>query len=88
MWILNPTQEDTFVPYFMQIRRAIASTNSPEKKKRKKSDPTEKYYITPDFEKFHFYKNGNIINAVKFIISMDCGIRFGNKVTLLLSYHI
>ena len=62
MWILNPTQEDTFVPYFMQIRRAIASTNSPEKKKEKKSDPTEKYNITPDFEKFHFYKNGNIKN--------------------------
>jgi hypothetical protein len=61
MWILNPTQEDTFVPYFMQICRAIASTNSPEKKKRKKSDPTENYNITPDFEKFHFYKNGNII---------------------------
>ena len=31
-----------------------------EKRKRKKSKPTEKYNITPDFEKFHFYKNGNI----------------------------
>ena len=52
MWILNYTQEDTFLPYFMQIGRAIASTNSPEKKKKKKSKPTEKYNITPDFEKF------------------------------------
>ena len=30
---LNYMQEDTFMPYFMQIGRAIASTNSPEKKK-------------------------------------------------------
>ena len=63
MWILNYTQENTFVPYFMQIGRAIASTNSPEKKNEKKSKPTEKYNITPDFEKFHFYKNGNIKNS-------------------------
>ena len=59
MWILNYTQEDTFVPYFMQIGRAIASTNSPDKK----SKPTEKYNIAPDFEKLNFYKNGNIINV-------------------------
>ena len=27
---------------------------------KKKDKSTEKYNITPDFEKFHFYKNGNI----------------------------
>ena len=60
MWILNYTQEDTFVPYFMQIGRVIASTNSLVKKD-KKDKSTAFYNITPDFEKFHFYKNGNII---------------------------
>ena len=54
----------------MQIGRAIASTNSLEKKKRKKSKPTEKYNITPDLEKFHFYKNGNIIKQAKRIQSI------------------
>ena len=59
----------------MQIGRAIASTKSPEKKKKekKKSKPTEKYNITPDFEKFHFYKNGNIITKklMKLTASID-----------------
>ena len=32
MWILNYTEEDIFVPYFMQIGRAIVSTNSMVKK--------------------------------------------------------
>ena len=48
---------------FHANRPAIASTNSPEKKKKEKSKPTEKNNITPDFEKFHFYKNGNIITS-------------------------
>ena len=64
MWILNYTQEDTFVPYFMEIGRAIASTNSPEKKKKKKCKPTASYNITPEFEKFHFDKNGNILTIL------------------------
>ena len=58
MWILNPTQEDTFVPYFMQIGRAIASINSPEKKEQKKANQ-RKNKILP------FYKNGNIIKIIK-----------------------
>jgi len=49
----------------MQCCRAIASTNSLEKKKEKKDKSTEKHNITPDFEKFHFYKNGNIINKLR-----------------------
>jgi len=47
----------------MQCCRAIASTNSPEKKKKKKDKSTASYNITPDFEKFHFYKNGKIITS-------------------------
>ena len=45
--------------------RANRSRNGREtlagEKKRKKSKATENYNITPDFEKLHFYKNGNII---------------------------
>jgi len=56
MWILNYTQEDTFMPYFMQIGRA-AWTNSLDKKDKS----TASYNITRNFAKLHFYKNGNII---------------------------
>ena len=54
--------DDTFVPKLVQIGQETAEKRWREKKrKEKKSKPTEKYNITPDFEKFHFYKNGNII---------------------------
>ena len=40
-----------------------------KKKKEYKSNATEKHNITPDFEKFNFYKNGNIIihNSLPFM---------------------
>ena len=53
--------DDTFLPNLVQIGQETAEKRWREKKK-KKSKPTEKYNITSDFEKFHFYKNGNIIN--------------------------
>ena len=57
-------QDDTFVPNLVHIDQETAEKRwreKKEKKERKKSKPTEKYNITPDFEKFHFFKNGNII---------------------------
>ena len=55
--------DDTFVPNLAQIGQETAEKRWREKKK--KSKPTEKHNITPDFEKFHFYKNGNIIIGIK-----------------------
>ena len=49
--------EDALVPNLVQIGRETAEKSWREKKKAK---PTASYNITPDFEKFHFYKNGNI----------------------------
>ena len=45
-------QDDTFVPNLVQIGQETAE----KRWREKKSKPTEKYNITPDLEKFHFYK--------------------------------
>ena len=60
MWILNYTQEYTFVPYFTQIGRATASTSSPEKK-RKKANQQHLIIFPQILKNFIFTKNGNII---------------------------
>ena len=52
---INCMQDDTFVPNLVQIGQETDEKRWREKKK-KKSKPTEKYNITPDLEKCHFYK--------------------------------
>ena len=50
---INRMPDDTFVPNLVQIGQETAEKRWREKK-MKKSKPTEKYNITPDFEKNSF----------------------------------